>query len=214
MISIRSNIKQFEREWRGRVADLQKVTARTLTGLARQANGLQARNIMDGRMTIRAPQFALKSLRVYPAGETRPIARQDAMVGTFSKYLPVTDQGGKVRPKSGRARLVPTQEARGGDDTRPVLRGFRIPRIMPVTRRGQKGRPGGAFVIVRHGAPAVYIRRGRKAKSLIKVRHLSKGPSKVPAFHWHQSAIRKVWQQANLDRTFRAVADRVMRGNT
>lgn len=215
MFSLQSNMKQFQRDFKNRMEDMQKVTARTLTRVAQQANVLQRRKLQDGRLTLRAERFALGSLRTYKAGESRPINRQDSVVGTFSTYLPVTDQGGKVRTKSGKSRLVPTEESRGMNDSRPVLRAFRLDRILPLpTRRrksskamsrGEKGQP---FVLVRHGKPAVFIRKNKRG--IQKVRHLARGPAIIPPFRWHTDAIGKVWQQGNLDRVFRAMVREVM----
>jgi hypothetical protein len=156
---------------------LPKATARTLTELATMANGQQKKNL-EKRMIVRT-LYTEKSLKMYPASETKSIASQNAVVGSVSPYLPIQDRGGTVRGKKGNVP-VPTDALRGED------RRKRITAKMRMNAMGDFGKKGGKFFKIGTG---IYYRKSKR--KIVRVRSASKRSIKIKGNHWHTDAVRK-----------------------
>jgi hypothetical protein len=198
MFRLTTDVKAFEHALAKMPGALQKATARTLTGMARQAHAGQVTNIKN-RFIVRAP-YTLKSIRTYPAGESKPIARQNAITGTFSPYLAIHDDGGTIRAQNKKIP-IPTNVLRGKDRRRKISPQFRMNRL------GKLGGSGSRFFQLK--GKGIFFRRGRK---LIKIRSTTISSYRVKAARWHSDAVRKAGTQKNANRIFMKVAGRVLKG--
>jgi len=194
---------------------LPKVTARTLNAISGGAMIQQGVNLRSS-MIIRS-KYTEKSLRHYKASETKPVARQNAVVGSVSPYLPIQNDGGKIRAKNKKI-AIPTNKIRGADRKKKIPARYRISSMQPigktkffvlyptksdpgkidsfglggVRKNGKRkiiyGRKrGGKTVAYRLKNPAIFIRTGKK--KIVKLRDLSLSSYNVKANRWHTSAI-------------------------
>lgn len=138
MFSITSNSKEFMRDLHRIPKAMQQVTAATLTQTAQAVTKRSERNL--GRTMIVRTPFTTRSLRTYKASPGRPIDRQDSVSGTISDYLPVQDEGGKIKAK-GRKIPIPTNRLRGADRKKKVSPKYRMNRSGDIqfTRPYKKG---------------------------------------------------------------------------
>jgi hypothetical protein len=155
---------------------LGKATARTLTELATRANVRQKINL-NKRLIVRTP-YTEKSLKMYPASETKSIASQNSVVGSVSPYLEIHDKGGTIRGKRGRIP-VPTSALRGSD------RRKKISPKMRMNALGDFGKKGGKFFKIGTG---IYYRKSKS--KIVRVRDISKRAYKVKGTRWHTDASR------------------------
>jgi|WetSurMetagenome_2_1015567.scaffolds.fasta_scaffold106514_2 hypothetical protein len=155
---------------------LGKATARTLTELATRANARQKINL-DKRLIVRVT-YTTKSLKMYPAGETKSIASQNSVVGSVSPYLEIHDKGGTIRGKRGRIP-VPTSALRGADRRKKITPKMRMNAL------GDFGKKGGKFFKIGTG---IYYRKSKR--KIVRVRDISKRAYKIKGTRWHTDAAR------------------------
>src|SRR5574344_1563833 len=91
---------------------LDKASARTLNRIAKRVDNAQRENVQKD--FINRNQYTANSLRMYSASESRPMDKQDAVVGSVSPYLPVQESGGTVRAQKQKIP-IPTLASRGGN---------------------------------------------------------------------------------------------------
>lgn len=202
MFSITSNSKEFMRDLHRIPKAMQEVTAATLTQTAQAVTKRSERNL--GRTMIVRTSFTPRSLKTYKASPGRPIDRQDSVAGTISDYLPIQDQGGKIKARR-RVLAVPTNRVRGSDRKRRVTQKYRLD-SMP---RAFVLRPSSPTKILKR--PALFIRTGKKGK-LEKVRDLGARDYTLKARLWHTEAVNKYGNWEYMAQVFRREAMRRIRG--
>lgn len=116
---------------------MQVVTARTLTELADLANRVQVVNT-KARLKVRT-KYTTNSMRIYKASEARPIASQNAVVGTISPYMGFQNEGGRTQSTTGGRMPVPTNAVRGADRMK------HIPKALFADAMGDLGADGNKF---------------------------------------------------------------------
>lgn len=196
MFRIDSNAKQFQKQLEKIPGALQKATARTLNAISTGAAGEQKKNV-NKKMIVRTP-YTTKSLRHYKASETKPIEKQNAIVGSVSPYLGIHEKGGTIKAKSpieakdGKSQQarklavpVPTSALRGAD------RRKRITAKMRLTKENAR-----QFFVLRPANPVRVLRtpglfRRVNKKRIVKLRSLSKSSIRVRGNKWHTDAIKK-----------------------
>lgn len=144
MFRVTSEMRPFLKKINSIPGALQKVTARTLTSLAAQANAGQVGNTKK-RVKVRTT-YTTNSMKTYRASESKPIARQNSVVGTISKYMAFQNDGGKTKSETGGRMPVPTDAVRGSDRLK------NIPRNLQSRAMGKFGVAGNKFFILEpHG---------------------------------------------------------------
>lgn len=200
LVSITSNAREIAKALDKIPGALQKATAATLTDVARAATIRSERNIRRG-MIVRTP-YTTKSLRMYKASESKPIARQNSVSGTVSEYLPIHDEGGKIKAKR-KAIAVPTNRVRGKD------RKKKIPSRYKIDSMGNRAfilRPASPVKVLKRAG--LFIRDGKKGK-LRKVRDLGAKSYQLKAKRWHTEAVQKYGNWSYMAASFRRHALRV-----
>lgn len=161
---------------------LPKVTARTLNAVSTAAAAQQKKNI-HAKMIVRA-KYTDNSLKHYKASEAKPIARQNAVVGSTSSYLPIHDSGGTIRAKKQRI-AIPTNKLRGVN---------RRKKISPSMRIGEQAKR--KFFVLGPASPVRVVKRPglyyRKSKTkIVRVRDLSMKSFRLRGNRWHSDAVAK-----------------------
>lgn len=182
---------------------IQRATAGTLNRVSAKAHERQTVNVGKD-MIVRTP-YTIKSLKRYPASESKPIQRQNAIVGTVSPYLPIQDKGGTIKARR-KAIAVPTNSVRGKDRRKRVAPRYRIDQmgdkafiLRPNTsgaQRMRKGRP----VPYRLARPALFLRTSKH--KLVKVRDLSQGAYRIKGRKWHSDAVKSVGTYAEFRKAY------------
>lgn len=198
MIMVTSNAREYLAALGAIPGAMQEVTAATLTETAQAVTRRSERNVRR-EMIVRAA-YTTKSLITYKASAAKPIARQNAISGTKSDYLPIQDKGGVIHARKARI-AVPTNAVRGADRKKRVPTRYRI------------GNMKGAFVL-RPAAgtlerPGIFVRRGRR---LVKVRDLGSSSYKLKATLWHSEAVKKYGTYQYEAGVFRRQAQRRLSG--
>jgi hypothetical protein len=201
-IQVTSNARDVVRQLDKIKGAFQKVVAATLTDTAKAVTIRSERNLKRS-MIIRAP-YTTKSLKTYPASATKPFARQNAVSGTISPYLPIQDEGGKIRAKKKRI-AVPTNRVRGKDRKKKVPGKYKLAN-MPKAFVLRPARP---VKILKRAA--LFIREGKKGK-LRKVRDIEARDYRLKATHWHTEASKKYGNYAYMARAFERNARRYLAG--
>lgn len=206
---ITSNAKEYLRDLAKVERGLERAAAGTLNAVSGAAATRQAGNIRR-TMIVRGP-YTEKSLVHYKASASKPIAKQNAIVGTKSPYLPIQDKGGKVKARK-RVIAVPTNRVRGKDRRKKVPSRYRLDKMEKafVLRPSRLGAPR-----VRHGAtvpyklkrPALFIRRGKK---LEKVRDMGARDYRLKARLWHTEAVKKFGTYPMMAAAYRREAKRIL----
>jgi len=196
MITVKSDYKTLLRDLKRVEGGMQQATAAMLNVISTGAASRQKGNIQR-TMIVRGP-YTLKSLVHYRASATKPIAKQNAIVGTKSPYLPVHDKGGKVKARK-RVIAVPTNKVRGADRKRRVPARYRLDKM------------AGAFILRPNGGrlqrPAMFIRRGKK---LEKVRDLGASSYTLKAKEWHTEAVERFGSKSMREAVFRREGKRIL----
>jgi len=122
-IQVTNNAPELVRELHKVEGAFQKVVAATLTETAKAVTTRSERNLK--RTMIIRTTYTPKSLKTYPASATKPLARQNAVSGTISPYLPIQDEGGKISAKKKRI-AVPTNRVRGKDRKKKIPGKYRL----------------------------------------------------------------------------------------
>ena len=234
MVLITSNSRQYLAALNKFPEAMQKVTAETLTETAQAVTTRSQRNVSKD-MIVRTP-YTTKSIVTYKASPSRPIARQDAISGTKSDYLPIQDEGGVIHAKK-TAIAIPTNKVRGSSRKKKVPARYRIDAMQgksfvlkPTTkdqadeenwakkkssnrnqryrRRETFGRKrNGKMVAYRLARPALFIRINGK---LVKVRDLSMRSVKVKGTKWHSDAVKLYGNYEYMSRVFQRNAARYL----
>lgn len=222
MVQITSNAQDLVKILKGIPKAMQQVTAATLNDTARAVQVRSERNLKKD-MIVRTP-YTLKSLKTYKASPGRPIERQDAVTGTISDYLPVHDQGGKLRAKRRRV-AIPTDRVRGKDRKKKIPGRYRVGKMRsfvlnPTTKSREEstfcgktkqvyGRKRGSKVVAyRLERPALFVREGKR---LVKVRDLGSTQVKVKGTRWHSEAVERYGNYAYMAQVFRRQAEKFLR---
>jgi len=181
---------------------LGKATARTLTTMATMANAEQKKNL-KARLIVRTP-YTEKSLKMYPANESKPIERQNSVVGSVSPYLAGQDKGATVRPKGHRV-AVPTNELRGPGRRKKIATRYRMNEIGDIVK-SQKGRKfKGKFFIIKS---SIYYRKSKN--KLVRARGLTKRAYSYKGTHFHTDAIKKYAKTSTVSAIFARKAKLVL----
>lgn len=179
MVTIKTNEREVRKALSRIPGAMQEATAAMLNVISTGAASRQKGNVQR-EMIVRGP-YTLKSLVHYKASASKPIDRQNAIVGTKSPYLPVHDKGGKVKAQKKRI-AVPTNKVRGKDRKKRVAARYRLDKM------------AGAFILRPNGGrlkrSAMFIREGKRGK-LVKVRDLGAAAYTLKANQWHTEAIEK-----------------------
>lgn len=212
MFRITSNSKQFLRDLSKRDGGMQKVTAATLTDTAQAVTKRSERNLKRD-MIIRSPGYTLGSLKTYKASPSRPIARQDSVAGTISPYLPIHDEGGKIRARR-KVIAVPTNRVRGADRKKKIPKRYIGPIasafILRPTKHPDTPRiRGGRAVPYRLKRAMVFIRQGRR---IFPIYDIEKDSYQLKATHWHTEAVGKYGNWDYMAQVFRRQARKLLRG--
>lgn len=214
MYKITSNSAQYLKALLAVPKAMQKVTAATLTDTAKAVEVRSLRNLKK-TMIVRTA-YTTKSLKTWKASENKPIARQNAVTGTISDYLPVQDKGGRIKARK-KVIAVPTNTVRGKDRRKRVPGKYKIDEMGArafVLRPSRSGAPR-----IRHGKPvphvltrpALFIRVGKRGK-LVKARDLGGKGYKLKARNWHTEAVKKYGNYAYMSQVFARNARRLLRG--
>jgi hypothetical protein len=198
MFRVTNNSREYLRELAKVEKGLQRAAAGALNAVSGAAASRQAANVR--RTMIVRGQYTEKSLVHYKAGESKPLAKQNAIVGTKSPYLPVHDKGGRIKARK-RVIAVPTNRVRGKDRRKKVPSRYRIDKM------------AGAFVLRPNGGrlkrPALFIRQGKKGK-LVKVRDLGASNYTLKARLWHTEAVKKYGTYPMMAAAYRREAKRIL----
>jgi len=224
MFKITSNSKEFMRELYKREGALQKVTAATLTDTAQAVTTRSERNLLRS-MIVRTP-YTLKSLKTYKASPKRPIEKQDAISGTVSPYLPIQDEGGKIRARR-KMIAVPTNVLRGKDRKRKVPAKFRLANMGSITKSNPQKlfklksgiyyRKGEALGAAHWGKQRRYDRmfgavsRQKSQRAMVKVRSFVSS-IRLRGRKWHSEAVEKYGNWAYMATVFKRQAQRYLKG--
>jgi len=180
MVTIKSDYKRLIRDLKRVEGGMQQTTAAMLNIISTGAASAQARNIRT-KMIVRGA-YTERSLVHYKASASKPIDRQNAIVGTKSPYLPVQDSGGKVKAKK-KYIAVPTNKVRGKDRKKRIPARYRI------------DQPGSKVFMLKPARPtktlkraALFIRRGKKIE---KIRDIGARDYTLKARRWHRDAVEK-----------------------
>lgn len=193
MFRLTTDAKKFERALE-KMADgaLGKATARTLNALARGANIQQKVNVRK-QMIVRT-QYTLNSMKVYNASETKPINRQNSVVGSTSPYLVQHEKGGMIRNRGSRIP-VPTNAVRGRDRRQKIPTRYKMNRLGDIVEGQKKKGVKGKYFRIDQG---IFTRTGGKLK---RVRSLV--PSvKIKGTHWHTEAAKKYTNTSTISKIF------------
>lgn len=198
MVLITSNSRQYLAAL-GKIPEaMQKVTAATLTETAEKVTEQSQRNVAK-KMIVRTP-YTTKSIVTYKASATRPIARQDAISGTKSDYLPIQDAGGIIRAKNKRIG-VPTNAIRGSARKKKIPARYRAGQTPKAfTMRGDDGHLG------------LYVRKNKK--SMVKIRDLEKAIYTLKATNWHKDAVNKYGNYQYMAKVFERQARKYLKSYT
>lgn len=172
---------------------LRKATANTINTVARNVIDEQKKNLND-KFTLRN-NFTLNSLKLWVASENKDVNDQNAVVGTVSPYLLIQEEGGVVSPQKNHIP-IPTTEARGGDNTKPVKTKYRLNKIQ-----------GRAFVLEPATPQKTLTRRGLfyrvNEKEIVKIRDLEETEIQIKKTNWHSQAVEKWATQKLIEELFR-----------
>ena len=200
MMRITTNAREYLGELRKIEGAMQRVTAATLTETAQAVTTRAERNIKC-EMIVRTA-YTTKSLRTYKASPSRPIARQDAVSGTVSEYLPIQDEGGTIKARKRRI-AVPTNAVRG------VNRRKRIPSRYRIDTMGSRAfilRPASPVKVLRR--PALFLRTSKRR--IVKVRDLGARDYRLKARRWHSEAVERYGNWDYMSRVFARQARRYL----
>lgn len=203
MFRITSNSAQYLAQLEAIPKAMQAVTAATLTDVAQSVTKRSERNIRKS-MIVRT-DYTTKSLVTWKASASKPIARQNAISGTRSEYLPIQESGGKVKARR-KVIAVPTNTVRGKDRRKRVPGKYKIDTMGDkafVLRPSRSGSPR-----TRHGKtvpyvlkrPALFLRTGKR--TLKKVRDLGAKDYRLKAKRWHSEAVKTYGNWAYMSKVF------------
>jgi phage gpG-like protein len=198
MFKITSNSKQYLAALAKVPKAMEKVTARTLSETARRARADAEANLKK-EMIVRT-QYTLRSVRFFKASESKPIARQNAVMGTVSDYLPVHDKGGVIRARK-RKIAVPTNKIRGKDRKKKIPARYKLSTGKPAFRLNP-ARPARALA-----RAALFVREGR---GLVKLYDIEGRSYRVKGNRWHSSAVAKHGNYPAMAAVFKTEAERAL----
>lgn len=200
MIRITNNSREYLADLKKIENGIERAAAGALNAVSGAAASGQAANVR--RTMIVRGKYTERSLVHYKASASKPLAKQNAIVGTKSPYLPVQDSGGTVKARK-RMIAVPTNVVRGKDRKKRVPSRYRIDKmagafvLRPSSKGGRLKRPG------------LFIRQGKKGK-LVKVRDLGSSSYTLKARNWHTEAIKKFGTYPMMSAAFRREAKRIL----
>lgn len=236
-----ADVKKWQKEMRRIEGGLPLAAAEMLNTVGGMAHAQSIKNLRK-HFKIRN-KYTEGSMQAHPVnykrsnGQYRDVEKMKYISATWSKYLPLHDEGGRQTPQTG-AESIPMPTSKGRpSDSKPIPNRLRLgPRgSAQGAEFGSEGNPMKLFAL----PSGIYFRQGKAkggahwgkqrkydrlfgatsrtrapVRPLVMIRTLGVKSQMVKATHWHSGAMKEFGTQENMATAYAQAARRILGGDT